>query len=71
MTDSEFLDDLESRIYDTWSEEETLRLWKLNYYRIPPAHIRAAYAYDRGRRYEHIDGARKRAVGKVIERLDQ
>ena len=43
MTPHEFLDDLERRSDQPWTDEETRELWKLIGYRIPPGPIRAAY----------------------------
>ncbi len=72
MTTSEFLDDLERRIEETWTDEETLRLWQVHgSYRIPPPGVRQVYARQTYRRLEIIAEARAGLIGRALKALDQ
>ncbi len=72
MTDADFLDDLERRIYaDDWTSDETQRLWELSPFRIPPSDVRRAYSDNPERRRGLITSTREYFVHVVAKRLDQ
>lgn len=70
--DYEFLEELESRIDTPWTEEESLRVWRLHpHMRSPPADIRGVYARLKWRRQEIIAEIRAAFVEATIKRLDE